>query len=712
MADNYTTSEEKPKKRGKASEDAVNDALQCFYNAYDYKKDSLEVMKEDFEVALGKIYSDKDIKEAAESSGKKLLTFNLVSQDIQLLVGLESQNRTDSKGFPQGKEDSKDAEVVTRLLKHCQDESNGQAKMGVAAKNAWTCGEGYLLPYLDYTDSLLNAVLKWSNRSYFNVFPDPDSQEYDLSDAAYVDVVTYDLTKEKLLQLYPEMEKKLKKQFGGKLDLDALRSRFNGGPVDDPRLDGYANGSSVDFRPKKGLFDLLEHYWKKMVPKWVVINLRTSTMEEYDTEEDADAAVDAVTEQVVQQNVIDRLGQVDPLYRLDVSADVQQEERDNFDPESVVVVKKRFIPEVWVTAVTGSLKEPLYHGVAWSYRRNPDDAKSKVKWRDFPIVPVYGKRMFTRLDAKDRHLQIQGLTRAKKDKNWAFSKTITQEIHNLNTSANSGWMYEENSLTPEQEENLKKFGSAPGYHVKYKAGKPPPAKILPTPLSTGHFTLAAQIKEEAQKEIGIDAAALAVGGSDASGRSLAIQDRKAMVMVQEFFDNLAQSKEIQARLTLSQFAEIFDAEKAMRVVGEAWIKETFQAPRMDPMTGQPELGPDGQLILEFNETSLEDAKTFFSKVINDAEIGTYDVSVGQVLSSETIRFAQLSELKDLAGSGLVAPPEVLIDKLDIADSDKRKWLSTIQAQQQAAAAAQSLRPGPANNNPAEANSRLPGPLLN
>lgn len=704
MAD-YSTSDDKPKKRGKALEDAANDALQCFYNAYDYKKDSLEVMKEDYEVALGKIYSDQDIKEAAQSSGKKLLTFNQVSPILQLLVGLESQNRTDSKAFPQGKEDSKEAEVVTRLLKHCQDDSDGQEKMGVAAKNAWTCGEGYLLPYLDYTDSLLNAVLKWSFRSYFNVFPDPDSQEYDLSDASYVDVVTYDLTKEKLLQLYPEMEKKLKKQFAGKLDLDALRSRFNGGPVDDPALDGYANGSSVDFRPKKGLFDLLEHYFKKMVPKWVVINLQTNTMDEYETEEEADVAVEAVTESNIQQMVQGRLAEVDPLMALDLAEGIEQESRDNFDPDSVVVVKKRYIPEIWVTAVTGTLKEPLYHGVAWSYRRNPEDPKSKIKWRGYPIVPVYCKRLFTRLDAKDRHLQIQGITRTMKDKNWAFSKTITQEIHNLNTSANSGWIYGDKDLTEAQKESLKKFGSAPGIHIEYKTGQLKPERILPTPLATGHFTLAAQIKEEAQKEIGIDAAALAVGGSDASGKSLAIQDRKAMVMVQEPYDNLAHSKEIQARITMSQFAEIFDAEKVFRIMGEAWVKETFQYPRMDPMTGQPELGPDGLMILEFNEQSIADAKAFFSKVINDAEIGTYDVSVGQVLSSETIRFAQVERLKELG-----APIELMIDKLDIPDSDQKKWAGMLQAQKQALQP--TLRPGPINTDTANANSRTPGPLLN
>lgn len=63
-----------------------------------------------------------------------------------------------------------------------------------------------------------------------------------------------------------------------------------------------------------------------------------------------------------------------------------------------------------------------------------------------------------------------------------LNKTSSQELHIVNTTANSGWTIEENSLVDMDADDLAERGAETGLVLTYKRGAQPPEKIQPNQI--------------------------------------------------------------------------------------------------------------------------------------------------------------------------------------------------------------------------------------
>jgi hypothetical protein len=72
------------------------------------------------------------------------------------------------------------------------------------------------------------------------------------------------------------------------------------------------------------------------------------------------------------------------------------------------------------------------------------------------------------------------------------------------------------------------------------------------------------------------------------------------------------------------------------------------------------------------EYDKEMAEVAIAEVLS-GELGTYDVNVGEAVSSETLRMANAMELKEIAQAfpGVI-PPELLIEESQLPQSTKTK----------------------------------------
>ena len=163
----------------------IEKILQDFKNAYAKKSTWTKEAKTDFEFYLGKQWSQES-QDDLEEVGVKPLTINKIKPMVDLILGTESQNRTDYMAFPEGDEDSLSAEIVTRLMKYIIKNNDGNYKTSEAFEHGLVCGEGFLEPFLDYREDLLNAKFKLKVANAFSIYPDPSAKEYDLSDARFV----------------------------------------------------------------------------------------------------------------------------------------------------------------------------------------------------------------------------------------------------------------------------------------------------------------------------------------------------------------------------------------------------------------------------------------------------------------------------------------------------------------------------------------------
>jgi hypothetical protein len=354
------------------------------------------------------------------------------------------------------------------------------------------------------------------------------------------------------------------------------------------------------------------------------------------------------------------------------------------DPEGKTMAKaiKRRVPEIWVMAIVPGVDDPLAHERAWSF----------PAWPSWPYIPYFAERTTVKIRSDKRHLMVQGVTRDIKDLNRELNKRRTQELRHLNQSANSGWLTPENAWV--NRDDVENEGAAPGANLEYKPEVGKPERIFPTQLSQGHAQAAAEHSGDMKEASGINADLLAAqeGGQD-SGRAIALRQKQGLVMVQGMFDNLSRSKKCLAKFILSQLPEIYTVERAVRVCGESFIRDNFTVPvmgpavnpqtgqpMMDPATGQPAMVPqiDPMTGQPKTQVDVNAAKNVFNQVLNDKELTTYDIAVGENISQDTIALANYMTLMDMAKQGIPIPPDVLIDESLIATSHKAKIKSAME----------------------------------
>ncbi len=618
-----------------------------FKRARHAKKDLMVKQRKDFEFALGKQWDDADVEKLAKA-GVAALTINKIQPNIFLISGIERQNRTKARAFPEGSEDGAVADIASGLLANIEKRSQSKYKMSETFEDGCICGEGYIEPYIDYTWDLLNGEMKIKKLNPFNVFPDPDGTEYDLSDCEYVIKFTPKLSKRQIEKLFPAKKKEIANLEGARLTLDATEDTNAAGMEEQTK--GYDNND----RHIPGLehqvegFDLTEYYYKKYVDKWIIVDKKLGRISaEVDDEETAKT--------YVEQATID---------------DETDEEGKNVDPSAIAI--KRIIPEIWICAVVGTEKIDEYRSPFYP------------KWRTYPIIPFFAHRITTPM--KDRDLMFQGIVRGLIDPQRELNKRRTQELRILNTSANSGWISEQGAWV--RKSDVKKFGASPGVNLEYKKGMAEPKKIIPTPLSQGHAQLAAENAQDMKEISGINADLLSMNESkSASGRAIHLRQQQGVVMVQRIFDNYGRTKDILARFMLSQLGELYTVDTAIKVMGDGFLTDNFSVPMMTQSeeTGEeiPEMDMTGQMVMEVDQEAVG---AVFNKVLSDTDVGKYDVAVGEGANTETVKYSNYLLLMEMAEKGVQIPMDILVDESLINSSSKERIKKAVQQAQEAAQA--------------------------
>ncbi|MFA5321176.1 MAG: hypothetical protein WC373_00770 [Smithella sp.] len=643
-----------------------------FKRAYEFKKKYIDEARNDFEFALGKQWDDDDVT-TLQDAKVRALTINKIRPNLLLLEGIESQNRTDFLAYPEGEEDSIRAEIATGLLKNVMKRCDGNYKLSEMFGDGNTCGESFIEPYPDYSEDMINGELKLRKWNFDQLYPEPKFTEYDMNDCNYICKLVQDLTEDDLITMYPEKEALIKRIGEGKLDTENFKDLLS---VGEPHKQQQDYPSADMSRPSADLFteekryDLIEYYYKKMVKRWFVLDRKIPKPKMCKDKEEAERYVNAMKQQ-------------DDMLAAEFQAKNPGAEMPEQKPSAVMMEK--MIPEIWCAGMVANnimANEPV-----WSYPR----------WKRYPFIPYFVFKKTVEVDNPE--LLTQGYVRGLKDLNREYNKRRTQELRILNSSANSGWLVEEGGF--KDKKLVRKYGSTAGVIIEYKKTlKNMPIRLEPVQLSQGHAQLAAENNQDMKEATGINTDLLAMNENQASGRAIHLRQKQGMVMVQKIFDNFSQTKKILGKFILSQLGKLYDMDSAVKVMGEAFLNENFQRPKLveqvNPITGQPEQAPvldpmTGQVVMELD---MEGVAAAFNSVLNDTSLSTYDVAVGEGSNNETVRYANYMTLLEMVQQGLPIPPEVLIEESMLSSAHKAKIANAIEQQQamQQQAMAQSGKP--------------------
>ncbi len=550
----------------------------------DFYKPWSEEAKNDYEFALGNQWTDED-RNALKAESRPCLTFNRIRPIINIISGYQRENSARIKVNPEGGEDKIFSEVMDKALQFIDKVSDLSFTLGYQFDDGCYVGKSFIEAFKTYDKDPIRGELNFELRTPYEIMPDPQFKKYDLNKGCPYVFKHKRYTKAALIALFPDKEEIIQ---GFKDDTDDISANLSLATVEGMN-DDYGNNPNKTTTITKGddggepeieddkLFTLKEYWRNKMVKKWFVVHADTHEPEGFETKELADA------------------------YAAGQGA--------GFEPV------ERKVPEMWVAdMVCGVILQDIKSDLSPDYDGYPF-FRFLADWAPNAETEVY---------------RVQGLTRPLKDPQREKNKAKSQALHILNTQANSGWVADDDALSPGDFKKLEQMGSKPGIVVKKKKNSEM-REIQPKTQNQGFIIREQQADEEFKQISNINPDLLGLQDNNStSGRAMQTRIKQAILALSRLFSNYRYTKKIIGNFILSMVPALMDEKKLARILGPKYMAES-----------------------KLSEGHL---KGYLQMVKDDR----YDVMVAEADSQASERYETFQELLDLAKTGAPIPPYLLI----------------------------------------------------
>ena len=229
-----------------------------------------------------------------------------------------------------------------------------------------------------------------------------------------------------------------------------------------------------------------------------------------------------------------------------------------------------------------------------------------------------------------------------------LNKITSQELHIVNTTANSGWIVESGSLSGMTADDLEEHGAETGLVLEYNRGSTPPGKIPPNQIPTGLDRLGQKAARNIKEISGITDAMLGMDSPEVSGVAIQAKQGRGSLLLQVPLDNLAKTRQYLAEKILRMIQTYYTEERIVQITDESDPYKPRQQLRINQMT------PEGA-------------------VLNDLTVGDYDVIVGTAPARDNFDEMQFAEAIELRNVGVPIPNDMIVEyshlsrKADIAE---------------------------------------------
>ena len=217
-----------------------------------------------------------------------------------------------------------------------------------------------------------------------------------------------------------------------------------------------------------------------------------------------------------------------------------------------------------------------------------------------------------------------------------LNKIASQELHIVNTTANSGWMVESGSLVGMSADDLEEHGAETGLVLEYNRGSTPPVKIQPNQIPTGLDRISQKAALNIKSISGINDSMLGTDSAEVSGVAIQAKQNRGAIMIQVPLDNLRKTRQYLAEHILKLLQTFYTERRVIMVTNEE-----------DP------LKPREPMVL--NEMTPE------GRIINDLTIGEYDVVIASAPARDSFDEVQFAEALNLRQVGVAIPDDAIIE---------------------------------------------------
>ena len=529
----------------------------------------------------GEQWDESDVA-ALEAEGRPALTINTILPTVNTVLGEQSTRRADIKFKPRRGGDEEVAHTLTKLYMQIADNNKlDWVEQSVFSDGLIMDGRGYFDVRMDFSDHV-EGEIRITAKDPLDILIDPDAKEYDPKTWNEIFETKW-MTLDEIEELY------------GKKKAEQLRFIAE-------------NGNSFGR-------DSVEYEENRFG----------------DIEADADylgAGIPGESEyrNVKALRVIER--QHRRMHRVNCFVDP-----DTGD--------QRDVPEEWTEAKTKKFAKKYNLSVISKVKR-------KVRWtvtcdkivlhddwspyNSFTIVPFF---------AYFRRGKPFGMVRNLLSPQEQLNKIASQELHIVNTTANSGWMVESGSLVGMTADDLEEHGAQTGLVVEYNRGSNPPQKIQPNQIPTGLDRIAQKAALNIKTISGINDSMLGSDSAEVSGVAIQAKQNRGAIMIQVPLDNLRKARQYLAEKILECVQTFYTEQRVVQVTNE----EDPVKPREPMVINQ--MTPEG-------------------RIVNDITLGEYDVVVATAPARDSFDETQFAEALNLRQVGVAIPDDAIIEYSHLA----------------------------------------------
>ncbi|WP_024647742.1 portal protein [Pseudomonas syringae] len=230
-----------------------------------------------------------------------------------------------------------------------------------------------------------------------------------------------------------------------------------------------------------------------------------------------------------------------------------------------------------------------------------------------------------------------------------LNKSMSQMLHIVNTTANSGWITVAGTLTNMRDDELANRGSETGLHLMVKKDtklEDRPQKIQPNQVPSGIDRLIERAAALLEQSTGINEAMSGNQGNEVSGIAIQTRQFAAQQQLAVPLDNLARTRQMLATRMLEMIQMFYDQPRIIR------ITET------DPR------GKETTTEIPLNWPQSD------ARILNDLTIGEYDVIVSEAPAQITFENSQFLQAIELNEKGANIPWPFIIGYSNLANKQE------------------------------------------
>ena len=521
---------------------------------------------------------DMEDQDALEAEGRPALTINTILPTVNTILGEQSSRRADIRFKPRRGGDQELADTLTKVFMQISDNNKlDWVEQQVFSDGLIMDGRGYFDVRMDFTDHV-EGEIRITAKDPLDILIDPDAKEAD--------------------------PKTWNEVFETKwMTLDEIEESYGAKKADQLQFIA-ENGNSFG----RDSIEFEEQRYGDLDPGDDLFGSTVSPEEE-------------------------EYGNIRALRVVERQYKIMSRVKCFVDPDTG---DQRECPDAW--------SESKAKKFAKQYNLNLiSKMKRKVRWtvtcdqvvlhddwspyNDFTVVPFF---------AYFRRGNPFGVVRNLLSPQEQLNKIASQELHIVNTTANSGWMVESGSLVGMTADDLEEHGAETGLVLEYARGTTPPTKITPNSIPTGLDRIAMKAQANIKAISGINDSMLGSDSAEVSGIAIRAKQNRGAVMIQVPLDNLRKARQYLAEKTLNLIQAFYTEQRIIQITNED-----------DP------LKPREAMVV--NQVTPE------GDIINDLTIGEYDVVITTAPARDTFDEIQFAEALGLRQAGVAIPDDAIIE---------------------------------------------------